>query len=93
MAEGLDLGLVGQIGDDALVGLEAAQDIGLHQFSQRRVGDMGSCAASLLTKLAKAFDDPSKPRIEEIEDRPQIAQIVLDRRAGEDDAPLGAARI
>ena len=42
MAEGLDLGLVGQIGDDALVGLEAAQDIGLHQPAQRRIGDMAA---------------------------------------------------
>ena len=30
-AEGLHLGLVGQVGDDALVGLQPPQDIGAHQ--------------------------------------------------------------
>ena len=35
LAEGLDLGLVGQIGDDALVGLQPPQDVGPHQIAQR----------------------------------------------------------
>ena len=37
MAEGFDLCLVGQIRDDALVGFESAQDIGLHQPPQRGI--------------------------------------------------------
>ena len=36
--EGLHLGLVGQVGDDALVGLQAPQDVGTHQIAQRPVG-------------------------------------------------------
>ncbi len=36
-AQRLDLGLVGQIGDDRLVGLHPAQDVGPHQFPQRAV--------------------------------------------------------
>ena len=37
LAEGLDLGLVGQIGDDRLVGLQTPQDVGPHQLAQRPV--------------------------------------------------------
>ena len=37
-AERLYLRLVGQVGDDALVGLEASQNVGPHQFAQRGVG-------------------------------------------------------
>ncbi len=36
--EGLHLGLVRQVGDDALVGLHAPQDVGAHQVAQRSVG-------------------------------------------------------
>ena len=39
-AERLDLGLVGQVGDDRLVGFHPAQDVRAHQFAQRAVGIM-----------------------------------------------------
>ena len=38
LAEGLDLGLVGQVGDDRLVGLQAPQDVRPHQLAQGAVG-------------------------------------------------------
>ena len=41
LAEGLELGLVRQVGDDALVGLQAAQDVRTHQCSQRCVRVVG----------------------------------------------------
>jgi hypothetical protein len=56
VAEGLDLGLVRQIGNDALVALEAAQDIGLHEPTQRRVGDMrlrGEARSLLISSMVR----------------------------------------
>jgi len=40
MAEGPDLRFVGQIGDDAFVGFQAAHDIGADKGAQRRIGVM-----------------------------------------------------
>ena len=91
-AEGLHLGLVGQVGDDALVGLEAAQDVGTHQIAQRRV--------RVLRPVGEALDEgrellgrAQQAGIDEVEDRPQVAEPVLDRRAGERDARVGLERL
>ena len=78
LAEGLDLGLVGQIGDDGLVGLEAPQDVGPHQVAQRAVG----VVRLVREALGVARELPGRaeqPRVEEVEDRPQVAEPVLDR--------------
>jgi len=48
-AEGFYLGLVGQVRDDALVGLEPAQDIGAHQVAER--------AIRVVLPVGKAFDE------------------------------------
>ena len=68
-AEGFHLGLVGQVGNDALVGLQAPQDIGAHQVAER--------AVRVMRPVGEAFDEGRKllrrsqqARIDEIEDRP-----------------------
>ena len=83
-AEGLHLGLVGKIGDDALVGLEPAEDIGLHQVPERRI--------AILLALLQPLDEflelggrTEQARAEKIEQRPEIGKPVLHRRAGEGD--------
>ena len=43
----LDLGLVGQVGDDRLVGLHAPQDVGPHQLAQRPVRVVGPLGQAL----------------------------------------------
>ena len=43
LAVRLDLGLVGQVGDDGLVGLQAPQDVRPHQVAQRAVGVVRAC--------------------------------------------------
>ena len=99
LAERLDLGLVRQVGDDALVGLQASENVGPHQLTQRRIGiaclvHRGSRAGVCLLRgqplgeLAELLGRAEQPRIEEVEDRPQIAEPVLDRRAGQRDARL-----
>jgi hypothetical protein len=50
--KGIHLGLVGQIGDDALVGLQAPQDIGTHQIAERSVG--------VMRPIGEAFDKGRK---------------------------------
>ena len=87
-AERLHLGLVGQVGDDALVGLQAPQNVGAHQLAQRAVG--------IVRPVGEAFGErrellrrSQQPGIDEVEDRPQVAEPVLDRRAGERDARVG----
>ena len=82
LAEGLDLGLVGQIRDDGLVGLEAPQDVRPYQVAQRAVG----VVRFVREALGVARELPGRaeqPRVEEVEDRPQVAEPVFDRGAGE----------
>ena len=66
MAEGFDLRLVGQIRDDALVGLKPAQDIGLHQPPQRGIGNMGLRGEGL-GELREGPRGAEQTRIEEVE--------------------------
>ena len=87
-AEGFHLGLVGQVGNDALVGLQASQDIGAHQVAERTV--------RVMRPVGEAFDEGRKllrrsqqSRIDEVEDRPQVAEPILDRRAGQRNARFG----
>ena len=84
-AEGLHLGLVGQVGDDALVGLQAPQDVGAHQLAQRSVGIVRP-VGELLGEGRELLGRSQQAGIDEIEDRPEIAEPILDRRAGQRDA-------
>ena len=90
--EGLHLGLVRQVGDDALVGLQAAQDVGAHQIAQRRVGGVRPVGEAL-DEVGELLGRPEQARIDEVEDRPQVAEAVLDRRAGQRDAGIGLERL
>ena len=60
-AEGLHLGLVGQVGDDALVGLQAPQDVGAHQIAQRAVGVVRPLGEPLDEARRTAWTIPSRP--------------------------------
>ena len=87
-----DLGLVGQVGDDRAVGLHPPQDVGPHQLAQRAVG----IVLPLGEALGVAGELPRRAeqaRVDEVEDRPEIAEAVLDRRAGQRDARLRLQRL
>ena len=83
-AQRLDLGLVGQVGDDRLVGFHPAQDVGPHQLAQRAVGIMRPLGQAFGI-AGELFGVAQQTRVDEIEDRPQVAQVILDRRAGQRD--------
>ena len=83
----LQLGLVGQVGDDRLVGLHAAQDVGPHQLAQWAVRIV-LAVGKLLGVARELLRVAQQPRIDEIEDRPKVTEVILDRRAGQCDACL-----
>ena len=91
-AQRLDLGLVGQIGDDRLVGLHPAQDVGPHQLAQRAVGVVGPLGQALGV-AGELLGVAQQARIDEVEDRPQIAEVIFDRRSGQRDPRLGLQRL
>src|SRR5262245_1810244 len=82
------LGLLRQVGDNRPVRFQAAQDVRANQLAQR-------CKLVLLT-LLQAFHERLKhcgrteqAWVEKIEQRPQIAQAVLNWRASQGNACLG----
>ena len=87
-AEDLHLGLVRQVGDDALVGLQPPQDVGAHQVAQRLIGIVRATGEPF-DEGRERFGRPQQPRIDEVEDRPQVAEPVLDGRTGQGDARVG----
>ena len=89
-AERFELGLVRQVRDHRLVGLQSPQNVWPHQFAQRAVGIVRPLRQAL-GELRELIGRTQQARIDEIEDRPQIAQPVLDRRAGEGEARAGLA--
>ena len=87
-APGPHLGLVRQIGDDALVGLEPPQDVGPREGAQRTVIRLLRVVAGA-DELREGAGRTEQAGVEEVEDGPQIARAVLDRRAGEREARRG----
>ena len=81
----LDLGLVRQVGDDRLVRLHPAQDIGAHQVAQGAIGIVGTLRQSLGIG-GELSGRPEKAGVDEIKDRPKVTQVVLDRGPGQRDA-------
>ena len=81
-AERRHLGLVGEIGDDASVGLEATQDVGPHERAKGRVA-LGLALGHATGRAPELPGAPEQPGGEEVEERPEIAETVLHRRAGE----------
>ena len=86
-AEGLQLDLVRQIADDAAIGLHAAQDVGPHEPTQRRVAFAGLRA--VFHGIGEGGAAAEQAGIEEIEEAPEIAGTVFDWRAGQSDAHGG----
>ena len=61
-----------------LVGLEAPQDVRPHQVAQRAVRVV-RLVREALGVARELLGRAEQPRVEEVEDRPQIAEPVLDR--------------
>ena len=72
LAEGLDLGLVGQVGDDGLVGLEPAQDVRPHQRAQRCVR---------IVRLRREAFRERRERLRRIPSRPGLMKSKIDQRS------------
>ena len=92
-AEDLHLHLLGQVGDDGAIGLEPAQDEGAGEPAQPRHGRR--VAAGVDRHEEGPFElrlRAEEPGVQELHDRPQVADVVLDRRAGERDAVGGGER-
>ena len=86
-AKDLHLHLFGQVGDDALVGLQPAQDERAGQSSSTARPLPGRGRLNRHEEVALELGlRAEKPGIEKLHDRPQIADVVLDRRAGQRDA-------
>ena len=82
-AEGRHLDLIGQVGDDSLVGLQPAQDVRPDQRAERLVRRPG---LHLLDQAGERLGAAEQARVEEIEQRPEVGQAVLDRRSRHGDA-------
>ena len=92
-AKDLHFQLVRQVGDDGLVGLEAAEQEWARQALQT-LGRLG-IVVGLDRDEEAAFElrlRSQEAGVEELHDRPQVADVVFDRRAGEGDAIVGRQR-
>jgi hypothetical protein len=86
------LDLLGQVGDDAPVGLQPAQDERAGRLAQT-LGRV-AVAVALDRRRVAALERrrrAEQPRIEEVHDRVELGQPVLDRRAGQRDPMAGAS--
>ena len=83
VAVGRHLGLVGQVGDHPLVGLQPAEDVGPDERAQRLIGRSG---LQLLDEAGEGLGSAEQAGVQEIEERPEVGEAILDRRAGHGDA-------
>src|SRR5207248_4883011 len=83
--ECLYLCLSGQIIDDGLVGFQPAQDIRTHELPQRSIRVVPPLC-KLFREAGKLLRGSEQSRIDEVEDRPQIAQTIFNRRTGQRDS-------
>ena len=90
-AERAHLGLVRQVGDDAAIGLEAAQDVRLDERPERPVVAVAA-GGHLPGGAREGARAPQEPGIQEVEQRPEVAEPVLDRGARQGD-PGAAAEL
>ena len=82
--------LVGQIGQQPAVGLGAPEDERLREAAQSRRGIGVAVAFDRRAELLpEPAESPEQAGVHGVEDRPQLAQPVLDRRAGEGDLLSG----
>src|SRR5262249_56126096 len=71
--------------------LEASQDVGAHEVTQRRIWGMRPIRESL-DKIRELLGRTEQSGIDEVEDRPKVTQAVLNRRSCESDARVGVKR-
>ena len=76
----------------AAIGLQPTQDVRGDELAQGRVGRRRAIRKAL-HEAGEGLGRAEQARIKEIEDRPQVAKIILDWRAGERDAALGVERL
>ena len=88
-AERAHLGLVRQVGDDLAIGLEPPQDVGLHQRPERAVVAIPA-GRQLPGDPRESPGAAQEPGVQEVEQRPEIAEPVLDRRARQGDPGHGS---
>ena len=82
LAKRLHFGLVRQIRDHGLIGLQPPQNVGPHQLAQRAIGIVRPVGKAL-DEVGELFRRSQQPRIDEIENGPEIAEAVLDGGAGQ----------
>ena len=88
-AFGPHLGLLRQVGGDVRIGLQSSQDVGPHQFSQAAKGGCVLLLVEPRDELLELLRGPEQSGTREVENRPQISQVVLDRCTGQHDAAGG----
>ena len=81
-AKNLHLGLVRQVRGDARVGLHPAQNVRRYQAPQRRVAGV-LVVLQCLGEIPELCRAAKQAGIDEIEDRPQVAETVFNGCAGE----------
>ncbi len=79
------LGLLGQVGDDPAVGLEPSQDVGPDQRPERPVVAVPA-GRQLSGDPREGPGAAEQAGVQEVEQRPEIREAVLDRRARQRDA-------
>ena len=93
IAEDLHLDLLGKIGSDLRIGLRPAQ--------HKRANHLAEMLAAILVEqlfdrdgeaLAEFAGAAKQAGVEHVHDRPELGEMVLDRRAGERDAARGNKR-
>src|SRR5207249_8366140 len=83
--ERLHLSLVRQVRDDGAVGLEPAQEVWPDQAAQWRIAVVRSIGQPL-GERRELVRRAQQARVQEVVERPQISQAILDGRAGKRDA-------
>src|SRR5439155_12839750 len=78
----LHLGLVGQVRDDVRIVLPPPEKIRLHEPAQRRIRLLPPPRERLREARERARRS-EEPRVQEVEERPEIGEPVLHRRPGE----------
>ena len=87
LAEGLHLRLVRQIGNDRLIRLHAPQNVRTRQLAKRRVWVVRPVCETP-GEACEFLAGTEQAGIDEVEDRPEVSEPILHRRASERDPCL-----
>ncbi len=80
---GFEFHFVRQVGNDGLVGLEAAEYEGAHRSAQ---GGVALALAQPVRRFFKFLGGPQEAAVEKVKEGPQVPQTVFDGGAGEGDS-------